>query len=345
MKLLAKLFFTFLPLLAIAQFPTKRSHTIDPKIALNFLTPDSLSRQLTSGYSTDREKVASIFRWITENISYNVRPSYNATHNPTLIYGFDDDDDTTALKPLSERVAMDVLNRRIAFCDGYARLFQTLCSYAGIPSEVITGYANSNMGRGRFGSNHRWNAVYIDSSWQLLDATWASGHLTYSTDDFIQHYNNYYFLTPAKDFARDHYPEDLHWTLLAEPPYLSEFKFSPFKTHGYSKNNIRSYYPTSGIVEAEVGDTLHFEIETLGEKKNMLVLDEPFVDSATIAKATTDIFKNTSVVDGNKIRYTYIVNSPADKWLNIILNDELAMRYKLSIRNKMETANKSFTGN
>ncbi|MGI8637236.1 MAG: transglutaminase domain-containing protein, partial [Segetibacter sp.] len=322
-----------------AQYSTEKIHVI--KTAKYILTPDSLSKQLTANYKTDREKVTSIFRWITENISYNVRPFYSANRKYSNDILLDEDDDTAALKPLSERVAIDVLNKRVAFCDGYARLFKTLCDYADIKSEIITGYANGSMGRAmyKFGSNHRWNAVYLDSSWQLLDATWASGHLTYSTNDFIQSYNNRYFLTQAKDFVADHYPEDLQWTLLPEPPEKSEFRQTPFKTHAFLKNYVISFSPQSGVIEASEGDTLRFEIETFVEKKNLLVLDTAIVDSADIAAATADIFKNTSIVAGNKIKYRYIIPSSEDKWLSIVMNDELIMRYKLNIR-KNYTASK-----
>jgi Uncharacterized protein involved in cytokinesis, contains TGc (transglutaminase/protease-like) domain len=30
----------------------------------------------------------------------------------------------------------------------------------------------------RFAVNHTWNSVYIDSTWYLLDVTWASGVVT-----------------------------------------------------------------------------------------------------------------------------------------------------------------------
>jgi hypothetical protein len=197
------------------------------------------------------------------------------------------------------------------------------------------------MGRGRykFGANHRWNAVYLDSGWQLLDATWASGHLTYSTNSFVQSYNNHYFLTPPQAFARDHYPEDLRWSLLPEPPFMSEFRITPFKAHAFLKNNIISFKPELGVIEASEGDTLRFEIETYAEKKRLLVLDTAFVDSVAIATAASDIFKNTSVIGGNKIKYAYKITSPGDKWLSVVLNDEVIMRYKLNIR-KNYTASK-----
>lgn len=338
MKLLIKLLLALLPLTSFAQDLSGNSYSIVKK-AEYILTPDSLSRMLTNGYKTDRDKVASIFRWITDNISYNIRPYYNAAHSSAKnLY----DDDTGALKPLSERVAIDVLKKRIALCDGYARLFKTLCDYAGIRSEVITGYADGGIGhrRMKFTSNHRWNAVYLDSSWHLLDATWAAGYITYSSNDFIQQYNNRYFLTPAEDFIRDHYPEDLQWTLLAKPPAVSEFKHSPFKNNAFIKNKIDSYKPQSGIIEALPGDTIQIELETGSEEKRLLVVDTPYVDSAVIATATMpDSSKPKCLITGNKVIYNYIVTSSDVEWLHVIFNDEMIMRYKLN-RRKNYTASK-----
>lgn len=77
------------------------------------LTPDSLSRQLTGSLHSDYDKVQSIFNWITANIAYNTAPWRNAQYfakNP-----FPDEEDTGALKSLTERVAIDVLKKRIAF--------------------------------------------------------------------------------------------------------------------------------------------------------------------------------------------------------------------------------------
>lgn len=304
------------------------------------LTPDSLSRMLTYGYTTDRDKVTSIFRWITENISYNSRPYYNAAH--LLGKHLYDDDDTGALKPLSERVAIDVLKKRIALCDGYARLFKTLCDYAGIKSEVIAGYANGGIGSRhlQFTPNHRWNAVYLDSAWQLLDATWASGYTTYSAGNFVQDYNNYYFLTPATDFFRDHYPEDMQWTLLQQPPAIREFKYSPFRLNAFIKFKIESYQPQSGIIDALPGDTIQFELETGSEQKRLFITDYPYVDSAFIAMVTlADSSKQKPAVAGKKVFCKYIVTSPQVEWLHVILNDEVIMRYKLNIK-KNDTAAK-----
>ena len=335
MKWFLRLLLTLFPIASFAQ----NSYS-SAKKAEYVLTPDSLARMLTNDYNTDRDKVASIFRWITENITYNVRPFYNS--NRSSAKNLYDDDDTGALKPLSERVAIDVLKRRIALCDGYARLFKTLCDYAGIKSEIVSGYADGGMGHRRlkFASNHRWNAVYLDSSWYLLDATWASGYVTYSSSDFIQNYNTHYFLTPAEEFIRDHYPEELQWTLLRQPPAISEFRYSPFKLNAYFKNRIESYKPEAGIINAFLGDTIQIELETASEEKHLYLTDTAYVDSAVIAAITLSVSaRQKFTVIGKRVFCKYIVTSPDAQWLNVILNDEVIMRYKLNIK-KADTVSK-----
>lgn len=339
MKCFFRLLLALLPVTCLGQY-SSYNFSADARNVEHDLTPDSLSKMLTSGYTNDRDKVASIFRWITENITYNVRPYYNATHfSNKHLY---DDDDTGALKPLNERVAIDVLKKRIALCDGYARLFKTLCDYAGIKSEVILGYADGGMSHRRlkFTSNHRWNAVYLDSSWYLLDATWASGFVTYSSNDFIQNYNNYYFLTPAKDFIRDHYPEDLQWTLLPKPPAISAYKYSPFKYNAFIKYKIEKYKPETGIIDALPGDTIQIELETSNADKHLFLVDTPYVDSTIIATASSpDSAIHKYKVEGNRVFCRYVITSPNVEWLQVIFNDDVIMRYRLNIR-KNDTAAK-----
>jgi transglutaminase/protease-like cytokinesis protein 3 len=341
MKALFRFLLLLLPLSTFAQTPYSNFYQVDERAKyLPITTPDSLARQLTFPYTKDIEKVRAIFRWITENISYNVKPARKTNTVETKNYLYDDPADTGALKPLSERVAIEVLNRRIAFCDGYARLFSTLCNYAGIQSEVITGYANGSMNRrkGRFGSNHRWNAVKIDSSWYLLDATWASGYVTYGSNDFIKSYNDFYFLTSPKAFARDHYPEDPKWTLLSEIPNMFEFEYSPFKAHAFSANNIVSYLPKSGIIEAKEGDTLRFELEASSPLQPVFIVDTPYVDSAVIATAKQTIRTNQwTSQSGKKAIISYVVTSPNTQWLSIICNEMEILRYKLNVQ-KIYTA-------
>lgn len=123
-----------------------------------------LAKQLTESKTTELEKVTAIFQWITGNIAYHIPPEKRKIIGKASLKNFQSeeiDDDSSPLKPLNERVAANVLKKRVAVCDGYARLFTTLCDEAGIRSEIIIGYARSgtNKPTKRFGVNHYWNAV------------------------------------------------------------------------------------------------------------------------------------------------------------------------------------------
>jgi hypothetical protein len=289
----------------------------------DIVSPEELAQLLTANYSTQRQKVESIFRWITDNISYNVK-SLTRTGSPVI---YEEPDDTArVLKPLTERVAETVLRRRIAVCDGYARLFKSLCDHAGIGCEIITGYARVSWDRShtRFRSNHKWNAVLIDNKWYLLDATWASGFITFR-NEFIREYDSYYFLTPPEQFIRDHYPEDLNWTLMDKPPVVAEFYHSPLRYNGFIRCGITSYYPQTGVIDVTAGDSVRFQIESNSERKIFLVAEKPPVDS-------DDVEPDRKGAGYRKAEYVYAVSDTSPEWLYAICDGEVILRYKLNVR-------------
>jgi transglutaminase/protease-like cytokinesis protein 3 len=317
-------------LLASAQKDPVYINYIDRAVrSFNASSPAKLAEEITSANQTDRQKVISIFRWITDNISYNIR----AKNRNTEILIEEPDDTGQVLKPLNLRVAETVLQRRLAVCDGYARLFKTLCDNAGIPSEIIMGYARTNSSRGRvkFGSNHTWNAAYIDSAWYLLDATWASGGITYKGDEFIRGYNSRYFLTPPDQFIIDHYPEDIKWTLLNDPPAQPEFLNTPFRYTGFIKSGIDAYLPSKGIIEASIGDSIRFEVRTSNELGLLTVSSTPPVDTIWFDDEPV-------VIGGRRKSCTYTVTDEKAEWLYVSCNGRVILRYKLNVRrleNKM----------
>jgi transglutaminase/protease-like cytokinesis protein 3 len=333
MKLLFSLVFLLFSCYTFPQRKLVSFSSIDARAEdANVNTPDTLSYLLTSPYTTELEKVRSIFYWITDHISYNT------IRYQTRVATYADDDiesdydADTVFKSLDERVARITLKRRYALCDGYARLFKSLCDHAGIKSEVITGYARTNFGSNQFSCNHKWNAVMIDSNWYLLDATWASGYLSFAGDNFIKDYNANYFLTSPKYFIQDHYPDNIKWTLLDNPPTLSEFNRSPFKQPSFNYK-ITSYSPSKGLINATVGDTVTIVLETTDDKKNLFLSDKASVDSADIAFADSCLKANKScIIKGDKVSASYVVANEDAQWLQVIYNGDVILRYKLNIK-------------
>jgi hypothetical protein len=291
-------------------------------------TPEALAQQLTAPYTTDLEKVRSVFRWITEHIAYASRPR-SSVHKSALRYKHVPMDTLLALKSVDEIVAYTVLQNRTAVCNGYARLFKTLCSYAGIRAEVVTGYARGGSGNIPFRSNHSWNAVYVDSAWRLVDATWASGFVSF-TDEFVKHYDDSYFFPSPEGFIRSHYPEDLKWALLPNPPTLHEFYNTPFKLTAFVKYGISGYTPSRGVVEAAIGDTVQFRFALKGNP-TFTMAPELNADSMLLSGVAAWDFIKPSVV-ANEVVYTYPVQSDRVEWIHLVYNDDIILRYKLNIR-------------
>ncbi|RYF87276.1 MAG: hypothetical protein EON98_01020, partial [Chitinophagaceae bacterium] len=188
------LFGWVLTFVSVAGFGQQQSFSsIDWKVqSLDAPTPDSLARAINGMFSTQLEKTRAIYAWITSHIDYNT-----SIYKPWAAkYDYSPDPlDTASIWPSGdEMVARKVMRRRTAVCDGYARLFKVLCDYTGIEAVIVQGYGRV-AGSNRFRTNHTWNAVKIDSAWYLVDATWASGYMTFG-DDYVRKQNDVYFLTP-----------------------------------------------------------------------------------------------------------------------------------------------------
>lgn len=294
-------------------------------------SPAELSRNLTSPYFTELEKVRSIFRWISENIDYLPRQTYSRKKQSFI--QFDNPGDTGSLKPLDERVAEKVLEKKFAVCDGYARLFKTLCDYAGIRSEIITGYARTEPGKinQRFRSNHTWNAVMIDNKWKLLDPTWASGFVSWGGNTFIRSFNEEYFLPEPEEFIRDHYPDDPRWTLIPDPPVVNEFRHSPFRQKAFLKYKITGLYPARGIIEAKPGDTVEIILESADTAYDRNIGSSTLTDTAVFATLNSALLSPATIYS-NITKYFYAVDTPGIEWLYILYNHDVILRYRLMIK-------------
>lgn len=309
--------------------------------------PSELSKKLVEKCKTDKEKVSVLFRWVTDNISYRTKPKgktiFSGKHpgkpvsNSQNVSVFADDE---PLKPLNERVAEDVLRSRLAVCDGYTRLFKTLCDYANIRCEIIWGYArtDNNKPKSKFGVNHYWNAVWIDSAWHLMDATWASGYITRAGGEFVREFDSRYFLTTPEQFIKDHYPDDPRWLLLPVDYVPDEYSYSPYKQKSFSKYTITSLFPERGIIEVNKGDTVSLKLESKLVSGRTISPDLN-ADTTLYTQAKSSVFlrpaETGGIKEGRQVsRYIYIATNTDTKWLYLIYNDDLLLRYKLNIREK-----------
>ena len=168
---------------------------------------ESLAAYLTEPAKNDKEKARAIYRWIAENIDYDVNGFFKNTFGDTSAEG--------------------VLKSGRSVCGGYSNLFERLANASGLETVTISGYSK---GYGytpgmRFSgpTNHAWNAVKINGNWYLVDSTWGAGNVD-TNGKFNREFEDYYFLTPPSEFVYRHFPEDPKWQLLDSPISKEEFE-------------------------------------------------------------------------------------------------------------------------
>ncbi len=166
-----------------------------------------LARKLKTYASTDLEKARLIYAWITHHIAYDWAGYLSNNYGDVS--------------------AQAVLMSRKGVCSGYANLYRELAQNMGLQAEVIEGYSKGYgyvVGNST-GVNHAWNGVKINGTWYLLDSTWGAGYI--NNNQFVKHFNPYYFATPPSQFIYDHLPIVPHWQLLSQPYSREQFENLP----------------------------------------------------------------------------------------------------------------------
>lgn len=121
--------------------------------------------QLCSDKSGTVDKIAAIFGYVTDNISYDKELAKKVTSGLT---GYTPDPDRT-------------LKNGKGICFDYASLMTAMCRSQGIPSRIVVGYAKENI-------YHAWNEIYTEETgwitpelflknkgYNIADATFYSG--------------------------------------------------------------------------------------------------------------------------------------------------------------------------
>lgn len=168
---------------------------------------ESLAAYLIEPAANEQEKARAIFRWICQNIDYDLGSYFTGS--------------------LSSTNSADVLKSRSSVCSGYSDLFSALAGEAGLEAVEIRGYGKGYSYRPgqRFSGpyNHAWNAVKINGSWRLMDPTWGAGYLG-RDGKYHRWFDDHYFMTPPDQFIFDHLPEEEGWQLLDRPLSQAQFE-------------------------------------------------------------------------------------------------------------------------
>jgi hypothetical protein len=193
-----------------------------------YAIPENLAKALCKTLKTDREKARVLFTWVALNIRYDL----NAV-------GKEGPDADSQEEYEAKRVTQAYRKGR-GVCMDYALLYKQMADAVGLECAFVTGHSKGSV-RGGWG-DHAWNAVKINGKWELLDATWGSGHVK---DDGKFHaiFQAGYFFTPPRIFALDHFPEEEKWQCLDTPISKNTFKTQAAFSYGDLEHDILDAKP------------------------------------------------------------------------------------------------------
>ena len=102
---------------------------------------NQLAREITAGCSTDAERIHAVAFYLAENIYYYVRGSIGASSRPC-----------------------DVIETRVAVCEGFAKTAEFLLQCLGIPCVIADSEDSVSF--------HAYNYAYDGERWIAFDSTW-----------------------------------------------------------------------------------------------------------------------------------------------------------------------------
>ncbi|HEY4788443.1 MAG TPA: transglutaminase domain-containing protein [Bacteroidales bacterium] len=176
--------------------------------------------------ATKINQAKKIYFWIASNIHYDVKAYLNGNS--------------------SSNSSIETLKRKKGICYDYSVLFRDMCSSINIESYLVDGYSKGFelfKGGGFYRADHCWNAIHIDTTWFLIDATWGSGYLV-KKPVLIDKLKFYFFGTPyvnkkiefrsaptdkyfnptLRVLAQTHLPLDPKWQLTENPYSIKSFE-------------------------------------------------------------------------------------------------------------------------
>lgn len=183
-----------------------------------------------------------------------------------------------------------------AVCEGYAKAFELLCGYVGIPCLPVGGSAKDADGNSQL---HMWNKVQLDGEWYNVDCTWDD---PVGGESFGARYD--YFLLSDRDISANHTEDSGAFMTLPRADcetggYFAREGKTISRTDDYERrfaDEIKKYFGgeyvnSDGIISFKCEDTALytqirsdlFETDESGERGITPLLREYLSDSLSIS--------------------------------------------------------------
>lgn len=323
MKLLITTFFLFFFLTTIV---AQNFELVDSKVSLypkHYASAESLAAQIEKDFSSEIDKVRAIYKWLTLNINYDIETYYNGQSRVNFSYS-NQEDLNRKLTAINMHTINQTLRTNKAICEGYAQTFRKVSELVGIPSLFISGYSKSTIGdidNIPQQEDHAWNGVKINGKWYLLDATWGAGHT--QDNEWVQKFDDYYFLTEPEEFAFTHLPKESGFLFTDKKITTEEFYSTPIFKKAFFLNKLQLLAPLQGKLVIKTNDSITFKMGKITENMSLHYAYRTNMRPENIQP------KCSTSSCTFKIPFT----STKDTELFIIANRETALQYKIIVKN------------
>jgi hypothetical protein len=275
---------------------------------LDTLNAGTISHILTKKFPESSDKVRAIYYWITNNISIDIK---------------------MAKKGSNEKMLSDiVLKTRKANANGYASLFQDMCSVAKIRCLTVDGYIKKtidDLNNVPDEFNHTWVVIQLGQSpdaWHYVDPEWGSGYVDDKSTVFTKKFDDKYFFANKALFNLQHFPDNLAWQLgNTGPKSAKDFFAQPIVKRDAIEFNISSYFPNEGAVKTTLKKPVSFNFKVASDTKIDIVALQLGTDKKSRTK-TVDYTFNKGIVN-----FTYKFDEEESYPVTVLINNKPVLTY------------------
>lgn len=284
-----------------------------------YRSPQQLATRIASDFSSDMDKVRASFKWITNNIRYNLEEALQPTKTVIQFKYSSEKERLEKIQQIKDDIVKEAFFSKQGVCEEYAQSLKKLCDLLGIEAIVLTGYVRNTayeIDRVSNSTNHAWNAVKVDDKWMIIDATWASGSVL--NGKWQKKFTDYYFDIDYDKVGYTHYTDDRKWSILLKQGSLADFYRQPIYGREFLENDLEVVAPNNGIITVNNNSAITIQIKNLKPGSQMYY-----------GIMGNQYSKKPTVRFNNAIATVTIANPNRNTELYLFINGALALEYKI----------------
>jgi transglutaminase/protease-like cytokinesis protein 3 len=301
---------------SVAQSTAGRYKIVDDYVkslgSLDTLNMGTISYIVTKKFNENSEKVRAIFDWIANNISLDVKAVRNGGND----------------KMTSE----EVLKTRKANSNGYAALFQDMCSVVKIRCLTVDGFIKKNTEQindvpDEF--NHTWNVVQLGQSpetWYYVDPALGTGYTDEKITVFTKAFNDYYFFADKTIFNSQHFPDNQAWQLGGNGAKSAKDFFALPIVRDYAYEfGVSNFIPQTGAIKATTKKPVQFSFKASSNNKIDIVSLQLGTEKKRRVKTVDYSF------NGGSISFSYKFDEEESYPVTVMINNKPVLGYFVEI--------------